>query len=170
MAEAIEKDLDALDVGATVVHLDDFFRSKDDPDIPKDSDERPIFDMRSSFHTEEFVMAVSALARGKTASIPRYDLGRNMRMAGTLARAEDAVIAEGLFANSSLKSAGIDAIYVYMDTPMDVCLARRIERDVRRWNASPDKALAAWRRKVLPYLNLQRGPEKECADIIVTHS
>ena len=170
LARTLERDLDALDLDTTVIHLDDFFRSHNDPDIPKDAHGHPIFDMHSSFHTDEFISAVSALACGRAASIPRYDLSRNERMPGTTVRAEDAVIAEGLFANSFLKRASLEAIAVYVETPLDVCLARRIERDVKRWNVSPDKVIEAWRRKVLPYLNLQRDPEKECADIIVTHS
>jgi len=169
-AQELETALVGEGVTVTMVHLDSYFRDKDDPLVPKDADGRSIFDLPSSYHGGEFISAVSALSRGCCVDIPTFDLEKNKRRIGDnkLAMPARVIIAEGLFANTLLKDAKMFAICVFMDIPIETCLNRRIERDVAQFSVTPERVREIWRMKVLPYLNLQRGPEKDCATIIVT--
>lgn len=62
---------------------------------------------------------------------------------------------------------------VFIDTPLDVAMARRILRDVPQANESPEEALARLRRELAHYLAKGRYPylttyrDKEASDLVL---
>ena len=58
-------------------------------------------------------------------------------------------------------------IKIYVDTPLDICLARRIERDVIERGSTISRTLEQYRNQVRPMFLKYIEPSKKYANIIV---
>ena len=92
------------------------------------------------------------------------DLVRNKRYVEVLAaRAELLVQIAG--ENQRLRNELNFSIFV--DTPLDICLMRRIKRDVNERGRSMDSVMAQYQKTVRPMFLQCIEPSKQYADIIV---
>jgi len=78
------------------------------------------------------------------------------------------ILVEGilLFSNPELREK-FD-IKVYMDTPLDICLLRRIERDTQERGRSIESITSQYLETVRPMYYQHIEPEKSWADIVIT--
>jgi uridine kinase len=116
---------------ATLLPLDFYYR--DLSHLPPDERALRNFDHPDSLEESLLVEHVKALASGKTIARPIYDFATHTRVANrTEAIAVTKVLlVEGILA---LHYASLRALYdvsVYVNAPHDLCLHRRIHRDVR---------------------------------------
>ena len=119
----------ALD--ATVFPLDFYYR--DLTQFPLDSRHKRNFDHPDSLESELIVEHVRGLAAGLPIQRPVYNFQQHARVKGSFdtITPRRAVIVEGILAlhyTDLLPSYGLS---IYVDAPPEVCLARRIERDMR---------------------------------------
>merc|ERR1712159_444207 len=79
----------------------------------------------------------------------------------------DILILEGilLFTNSKIRE--IMEIKIFVDTPLDICLSRRLNRDVNYRKRSINSVLDQYKRTVRPMYLQFIEPSKRYADIIV---
>lgn len=56
---------------------------------------------------------------------------------------------------------------IFVDTPLDICLMRRIKRDVNERGRSMDSVMAQYQKTVRPMFLQFIEPSKQYADIIV---
>jgi uridine kinase len=155
-----------------VVSLDNYFRDHDDPALPRDSDGGLLFDLPQAYHSFEFAQDVSKLLHHQSVFAPIYLKSENRRMNGVTtllhpSKASNVVIAEGLFAQTFLSDVP-SAVHIYMDTPIEMCLKRRIETDVTEYKVTAQEVERFFRKKTLPYWEEHVAPQKNHANIVIT--
>ena len=112
---------------------------------------------------------IDALRDGQPVEVPRYDYAQHARRADT-ERVDPAplIIVEGiLLLNDSALRTRFD-IRFYMDTPMDICLLRRIERDLRERGRSLESVSRQYQDSVRPMHQAFIGPSAAYADMLIT--
>lgn len=118
-------------VGAALLTTDHFY--KDIDLLTPREDGSFDFDHPASVDLDECANAALTLARGENVTIPFYDM-RTYKRTGTqlvAAPKNGLVIVEGIFAfHSPLHE--ISTLRIFIDTPIDQRMARRIRRDVER--------------------------------------
>lgn len=118
-------------VGAVIVATDHFYKSLDKLDLNPDGTYD--FDHPSAVDLDACAEACLKLADGEDATIPVYDMRSSRRMGTQIIPApkNGIVIVEGIFAfHSPLDE--ITSLKIFIDTPVDQRMARRIRRDVER--------------------------------------
>jgi uridine kinase len=118
-------------VGAALLATDSFYR--DLPDLIAREDGSYDFDHPSAVDIEGCAEACQALAAGQDVVIPVYDM-RTWRRVGTQvvpAPPNKIVVVEGIFAFHS-PLAEVATLKIFIDTPVDQRMARRLRRDVER--------------------------------------
>ena len=78
------------------------------------------------------------------------------------------ILVEGILLLSNPQLRNCFDIKVYMDTPLDICLIRRIERDIRERERSLESITNQYLTTVRPMYYQFIEPSKEWADILIT--
>jgi uridine kinase len=121
----------ANQLNATLFPLDLYYR--DLSHFPFDQRDKRNFDHPDSLESELFIEHIRSLAAGQTIQRPIYDFATHSRVAGAFEPVAPSrfVLVEGILA---LHYAELHPLYdfsIYVDAPNDVCLNRRIYRDMR---------------------------------------
>ena len=121
----------ATQLDATLFPLDLYYR--DLSQFPLDSRHKRNFDHPDSLESELIVEHVRALANGEPIQRPVYDFRTHSRVAGSFETIapKSVVIVEGILALHYPELLPCYGFSIYVDAPDDVCLARRVHRDMR---------------------------------------
>jgi uridine kinase len=157
----------ARQLDATLFPLDLYYR--DLSQFPLDSREKRNFDHPDSLESELIGEHVRALARGETIQRPVYDFKTHTRVAGRFETVvpTGVVIVEGILALHYAELVACYGFSIYVDTPREVCLARRIERDMRERGRTEEAVRAQWEATTLPMAELYVVPSAKHASITV---
>jgi uridine kinase len=128
------------------------------------------FDHPDSLEHDLIVEHVQALRDGKAIDRPNYDFSTHSRVAGVTdhVSAEQFVIVEGILALHYQDLAPLCDLSVYVDTPHDVCLMRRIHRDVRERGRTEESVRTQFETFARPMADEYVLPGKTRADVIVS--
>ena len=120
----------ACELDATLLTLDLYYR--DLGHMPPDERARQNFDHPDSLEAGLLCRHVQALAAGEPVEAPVYDFATHTRVTGRTERIEpaSALIVEGILALHYDELRPLYDLSLYVDAPHEVCLARRIHRDV----------------------------------------
>lgn len=155
----------ALDA-VTVIQQDAYYR--DLRDLPPAQRDLLNFDHPDSIEYELFAEHVKRLKAGDEVDQPVYDFTTHTRTDET-ARVvpRDVVIAEGilLFHYPDLRE--ILDIKIFVDTPADIRLLRRIRRDIRDRGRTLESVTEQYVRTVRPMHEEFVEPSKRWADVII---
>jgi len=149
-----------------VISEDSYY--KDLSDLPMREREKVNFDHPESFDHQLLLKQLKALQKGQTVEVPTYDFTKHQRAAATKTIGRHTIIVlEGilLFVEPYLRN--IMDIRIFMDTPMDICLLRRIQRDVLQRERSVRSVIDQYEETVRPMYLQFIEPSKRYADIIV---
>jgi uridine kinase len=121
----------ATQLEATLFPLDLYYR--DLSQFPLDSRHKRNFDHPDSLESELIVEHVRSLAEGEPIQRPVYDFKTHSRVAGAFETVTPSrvVIVEGILALHYAELVPLYGFSIYVNAPHDVCLARRIHRDMR---------------------------------------
>ena len=121
----------ATQLDATLFPLDLYYR--DLTQFPLDTRHKRNFDHPDSLESELILEHVRALANGDAIDRPVYDFATHSRVLGSYTRIEPraVVIVEGILALHYQELLPFYNVSIYVNAPDDVCLMRRIHRDVR---------------------------------------
>lgn len=121
----------ATQLDATLFPLDLYYR--DLSQFPLDSRHKRNFDHPDSLESELIIEHVRALAEGQPIQRPVYDFKTHSRVEGAFDVIEPAnvVIVEGILALHYYELVPLYTFSIYVNAPHDICLARRIHRDMR---------------------------------------
>lgn len=124
-------------VGAAVLSTDSFY--KDIKDLVPGEDGSFDFDHPSSVALDECAEAASRLAAGEDVLIPVYDMRSCKRVGDQVvpATTKRIVIVEGIFAFYAPLHE-LATLRIFIDTPIDQRMARRLRRDVERGRSTLD--------------------------------
>ena len=155
----------ALD-SITVIMMDSYYR--DLADLPPARRDEANFDHPDSIEHELFVEHLRALKAGRVVEQPVYDFTRHVRT-GTTVRIEprEVVIAEGILLFHVPEIRETLDIRIFVDTPADIRLLRRITRDIRDRGRTLESVTEQYVRTVRPMHEEFVEPSKRFADVII---
>ena len=158
---------DALgDVACVMISHDDYYR--DLSHLPLEERAATNFDHPDALETELLVEHLRALRRGESVEKPQYDFMRHCRRPETEVIGPAAVvIVEGILALAVAALRECLDLRVYVDEAADVCLARRVLRDVRESGRSVEAVVEQYLRFVRPMQEQFVLPSRAYADIVV---
>ncbi|CAN5897915.1 uridine kinase [soil metagenome] len=155
----------ALD-SITVITMDSYYR--DLADLPSTRREEANFDHPDSIEQELFVEHLEALKAGRPIEQPIYDFTRHVRTGATLLiEPREVIIAEGILLFHVPEIREILDIRIFVDTPADIRLLRRITRDIRDRGRTLETVTGQYLRTVRPMHDEFVEPSKRYADVII---
>lgn len=151
---------------ATLVRLDDYYRALDH--LTYDERCEINFDHPDTIDSDRLVRDVAALLRGETIDAPRYDFTRHTLFSETVRiEPKRVVIVEGLFTLCYPALAEMCALRVFVEAPEEVCLERRLARDVCERGRTPEEVVGRFNSHVAPMYRAHVLPSGERANIRV---
>lgn len=141
---------------------------KDLKHLPLEERAKTNFDHPDAFDHNLLAEHLDQLQNGQTVEIPMYDHKEHIRTERTRSVGKHTIIViEGilLFVDPALRSR-MD-IRIYMDTALDICLVRRLKRDIIERKRSIDSVIEQYETTVRPMYLQFIEPSKRYADIIV---
>jgi uridine kinase len=157
----------AAQLDATLFPLDLYYR--DLSQFPLDSRHKQNFDHPDSLASELFIEHIRSLAAGHTIHRPIYDFSHHTRVAGAFEPVVPSrfVLVEGILA---LHYPALHPLYdfsIYVNAPHDVCLTRRIHRDMRERGRTEESVRAQFAATAKPMAELYVLPSQARATITV---
>ena len=157
----------AEQLDAAMLHIDSYYKELDHMSIVQRAHWN--FDAPEAIDAELLFDHVRQLHKGLTIQKPIYDFTTHSRTDKTEpVEPHKYIIIEGLFAlywDDIVKLLGTK---VFVDLGEDICLARRIERDIRERGRTRESVLEQYHSTVAPMAKRYVHPTKDRADIIVT--
>lgn len=149
-----------------IIKEDSYYREQSDLTI----EERTAinYDHPNAFDHDLLIEHIDGLANGKQVEIPIYDYTIHNRSEETRPLSPvQVIIIEGILVlHDKAIRKRLDA-KVFMDTPLDVCLLRRLRRDIAERGRTVDSVIEQYKRTVRPMFLEFIDPTKQFADIIV---
>ncbi len=149
-----------------VISEDSYY--KDHSNIPFEERAKINYDHPDSMDHELLVHHLQQLQQGKSIDVPIYNHSLHIREKETRRIGQHAIIVlEGilLFVEPNLREA-MD-IRIFMETALDICLIRRLKRDIKERGRSLDSVLKQYEDTVRPMYLQFIDPSKRYADLIV---
>jgi uridine kinase len=154
-------------LGAALFHMDWYYRELDH--LPLAERHHFNFDEPAALESELMISHLRHLAEGRPIARPVYDFATHTRTGEHQPLApQPFLIVEGLFALHWEPVRALLGTRVYVDLGEEVCLQRRIERDIRERGRSRQSVLEQYHATVLPMAKLYVHPTRAHADVVVT--
>ncbi|MCP4954417.1 MAG: uridine kinase, partial [Photobacterium aquimaris] len=108
------------------------------------------------------------LMKGEAVEVPQYSYSEHTRLQeSTTMTPKKVIILEGILLLTDPRLRNIMHASVFMDTPLDICLLRRLQRDVAERGRTMESVLVQYQKTVRPMFMQFIEPSKQYADIIV---
>ncbi len=164
LANTIYNELGSKQV--TVISEDSYY--KDLSHMPFEERAEINYDHPESLDHNLLHQHLEQLQAGHTVQVPIYDYSEHLRSKKTREVGKHRIIVlEGilLFVEPELRN--IMDIRIFMDTPLDICFVRRLQRDTVERERSIDCVIQQYQQTVRPMYLQFIEPSKRYADIIV---
>ena len=141
---------------------------KDHSYLPFEERAKINYDHPDSFDHELLYNHLLALQQGKSVNIPIYNHSLHAREKETVTIGKHAIIVlEGILLFVETKIRELMDIRIFMDAPLDICLMRRLKRDIKERGRHLDSVLKQYEETVRPMYLQFIEPSKRYADLIV---
>lgn len=159
--------VEAVGAGNVVlVEQDSYYRNL--ADMPLDERHQANFDHPDSLDSEMLVNHLLRLKQGRTVEMPLYDFKTHTRSDKIeLIEPKPVVLVEGILIFSEPRVLSLLDVKVYVDTPDDVRLIRRLKRDFAERGRSYERTMEQYERTIRPMHFEFVEPSKRHADIII---
>ncbi len=108
------------------------------------------------------------MKKGQSVEIPEYDFTVHNRKDTTkTVSPESVILVEGILIYTEPKLRELLDLKVFVDTDMDICLIRRIMRDVKERGRSLESVINQYTNTVKPMYHEFIEPSKRYADVII---
>lgn len=168
LAQTIHQELQAeLGNGAiSIIKEDSYYKARDD--LTFEERERINYDHPNAFDHSLLIEHLDALHNQQTVEIPVYDYTVHNRsdQSKTLTPTRVIIVEGILLLNDKTIRKRLDT-KVFMDTDLDICLLRRLKRDIEERGRTVDSVIEQYKRTVRPMFMEFVQPSKQYADIIV---
>lgn len=164
LANTIVKELGSDQV--VVISEDSYY--KDRGDLPFEERAKINYDHPNAFDHELLYQHLIQLQEGKSVQVPIYNHSQHLReKESRLIGQHTIVVLEGILLFVETKLRELMDIRIFMETALDICLTRRLKRDVKERGRSLDSVLKQYEETVRPMFLQFIEPSKRYADIIV---
>jgi uridine kinase len=142
---------------------------RDQSHLPFDQRVLTNYDHPSAFEHALLAEHLQVLRTGGAINMPQYDYKQHTRTDQTLLiKAARVVLVEGILLLTDARLRGQFDISVFMDTPLDICLLRRIRRDIEERGRSLNSVIEQYETTVRPAYFQFIEPSRHHADLVVT--
>ena len=141
---------------------------KDQSDIPMEERIKTNYDHPNSLDHELLITHLKALIDGQSVEIPQYCYTTHNRLPDTThIKPKKVIILEGILLLSTPELREQLHASIFMDTPLDICLLRRLARDVAERGRTMESVMQQYQKTVRPMYVQFIEPSKQHADIII---
>lgn len=149
-----------------LIEQDSYYRNL--ADMPLDERHQANFDHPDSIDSEMLVNHIMRLKQGLTVEMPVYDMITHTRSDRIeIIEPKPIVIIEGILIFSEPRVLDLIDIRIFVDTPDDVRLMRRMRRDINERGRSFERTLDQYERTIRPMHFEFVEPSKRHAHIII---
>ncbi len=156
-------------VGATnvvLVEQDSYYRNL--ADMPLDERHQANFDHPDSLDSEMLFNHLTRLKQGHSVEMPLYDFKTHTRSSQIeVIEPKPVVLVEGILIFSEPRVLAMLDVRVFVDTPDDIRLIRRLKRDFAERGRSYERTMEQYERTIRPMHFEFVEPSKRHADIII---
>lgn len=157
----------AAELNAPVLPLDSYYR--DLAHLPFEQRARWNFDVPEALDEQLICEHVRRLGEGQEIDAPVYDFTHHVRRQQVRCiRAGRFAIIEGLFTLYWEQVRNLLPVKIYVGAPEEVCLERRLERDVRERGRTPESVREQFRSTVAPMARRYILPTAVYADLVLS--
>ena len=126
------------------------------------------FDHPNSIEIELFAAHLETLKEGRAIERPVYDFRQHVRTGETVRiEPRDVILVEGILLFHYPEVRELLDVKIYVDTPADIRLLRRIDRDIRERGRTLESVREQYVRTVRPMHEEFVEPSKRFADVII---
>lgn len=164
LANTIFDEVDSVDIN--IISEDSYYRDRSDLSMAERT--KINYDHPDSLEHDMLARHLTELRNGCEVEVPIYDYSAHSRAQETRkVKPTKVLILEGilLFTDECMRNK-MD-IKIFVDTPLDICLSRRIKRDVFQRSRTIESVLSQYEKTVRPMYLQFIEPSKRYADIIV---
>ncbi|MGX7076238.1 MULTISPECIES: uridine kinase [Globicatella] len=152
----------------SILVLQQDFYYKDQTHLPFEERLKTNYDHPLAFDNDLFIEHLEKLMKGETIDKPVYDFANHTRSTETIHQEpRDVIIVEGILILDDKRVRDLLDIKIYVDTDSDICLARRILRDINERGRTVDSVINQYVEVVKPMFHQFVEPTKRYADIII---
>lgn len=127
------------------------------------------YDHPSAFEHELLGQHLQQLKASEAVQMPQYDYKTHTRLPSSIhIKPAKVIMVEGILLLNDEKLRQMFDISVFMDTPLDVCLLRRMVRDVEERGRTVQSVVEQYQETVRPAFFEFILPSKQFADLVVT--
>jgi len=145
---------------------DSYYKRHDD--IPMEERAKLNYDHPDALETDLLVSHISALKSGQPIDCPEYDFTiHNRTDRVTRIFPKQVILVEGILVLEHEMLRNLFDVKVFVDTPAEICLARRVKRDVTERGRSVESVLSQFENTVWPMYKQFVEPSKSHANMIV---
>jgi uridine kinase len=149
-----------------LVEQDSYYRNL--ADMPLDERHQANFDHPDSIDSDMLVNHLMRLKQGLSVEMPLYDFVTHTRSDDIeIINPKPVVIVEGILIFSETRVLDLLDVRVFVDTPDDVRLMRRLRRDIMERGRTFERTLDQYERTIRPMHFEFVEPSKRHADIII---
>ncbi|WP_287146464.1 uridine kinase [Aeromonas sp.] len=162
--EELVAELGAGEIG--VISEDCYY--KDQSHLTMEERVKTNYDHPSSMDHSLLVEHLGSLLKGEGVDLPQYSYSEHTRMVEVSHFApRKVIILEGILLLTDSRLRDLMDASIFMDTPLDICLLRRLVRDVQERGRTMDSVLKQYQKTVRPMFLQFIEPSKQYADVIV---
>jgi len=150
---------------SSLIKMDNYYK-----DLPPGVDPQDInFDSPAAFDFDLFYDHLKDLKEGKTVQVPDYSFITYRKEPGIYheVNPKDVILVEGILVLYEERFRSLFDLSVFIDTPDDERLLRRIERDMKERKRSIESIIEQYRKYVAPSFKSFVAPQKYHADLIL---
>ena len=152
-----------------VVAEDAYFR--DQSDLSMEARLKVNYDHPDALEHELLLVHLHRLRSGRAIKSPSYDYARHTRASAVrMIDPATLVLVEGVHILHDHRLRELFDLSVFLDTPLDLCLRRRIERDIRERGRTEESVRQQFEEAVLPMYRRFVVPVREHADLVAGQS
>ena len=150
-----------------ILREDHYYRAQDH--LPMEEREKNNYDHPKAFEHELLVEHLHALKNWQSVDYPHYCYKTHTRLAQTeKLRSAPVIIIEGIMLLANQELQPLFDIKIFVDTPLDICLLRRMKRDIAERGRTIESVAKQYETTVKPMYHQFIAPSRFTADVIVT--
>ena len=158
-----------LDATVAFLRVDDYYR--DLAHLSFEDRETINFDHPDAIEFERLVDDLATLKSGEEVQTPVYDFTQHTRSAlSQSVPPADIILLEGVLAMSDSATRKLVDYTIFVDTPLELCLARRIERDALQRRRSEASVRDFWETRAKPMFAQFVAPWRSEAELVIDGS
>ncbi|MCF6437148.1 uridine kinase [Pseudoalteromonas sp. MMG022] len=160
--------INELESGAIAIIEEDAYY-KDQSHLPFEHRTQTNYDHPDAFEHDLLRSHLEQLRLGHSVEVPTYDYAQHTRSSETrTVTPAKILIIEGILLLSDPALSEEFDIKVFIDTPLDICLLRRMQRDIEQRGRSLPSVVEQYQATVRPMFYQFIEPSKHNADLVVT--